>query len=58
MVAPPVVAPSRVYLADDLPDFLDGRARNRRAVMVVVGIALVALLGTIAAAIASHFRPI
>jgi hypothetical protein len=47
-----------VYLADDLPDILDGRTRKRRAVMIVIGIALVALLGTIAAAIASHFRPI
>jgi hypothetical protein len=55
--APQVVAPSRNDLAD-LPDFLDGRARNRRAVMVVVGVALLALLGTIAAAIASHYRPL
>jgi hypothetical protein len=48
----------RVYISDDLPDFLDGRARNRRIVLVVVGVALLALLGTIAAAIASHFRPL
>jgi hypothetical protein len=50
-------APSRVYLSDDLPDLLDGRARNRRALFVVIAIALLALLGTIAAAIASHYRP-
>jgi hypothetical protein len=37
---------------------MDGRARSRRAVMVVVGIALLALLGIIGAAIASHFRPL
>lgn len=56
--SPQVTTPARVYLSDDLPDLLDGRARNRRALAVVVVVALVALLGTIVAAIASHYRPI
>jgi hypothetical protein len=51
------VALPRVHLSDDLPDLLDGRARKRRAVAVVIAVALTALLGTIAAAIASHYRP-
>jgi hypothetical protein len=50
--------PARVHISDDLPDLLDGRARNRRALLVVISVALLALLGTIAAAIASHYRPI
>jgi hypothetical protein len=53
----PVVIQARVHFSDDLPDLLDGRARNRRALMVVIGVALLALLATIAAAIASHYRP-
>jgi hypothetical protein len=35
----------------------DGRARNRRALFVVIAVAALALLGTIAAAVASHYRP-
>ena len=50
--------PPRVYLSEDLPDLFDGRARNRRAVMVVIGVAVVVLLGAIATAIASHYRPV
>ena len=40
---------------DDLPDFLDGRARGRRAVFIVLAIAILALLGTIGAAIVSNY---
>ncbi len=55
---PPVAQPPRVYVANDPGDLLfDGAARSRRARWVVIGVALVALLGTIAAAIASHYRP-
>jgi hypothetical protein len=63
-VAPQTTATSqlapapRVYLSDDLPDLFDGRARSRRAIMVVIGMALLVLLGAIATAIASHYRPV
>jgi hypothetical protein len=50
--------PPRVFLSDDLPDLFDGRARNRRAIMVVIGMALLVLLGAVATAIASHYRPV
>lgn len=50
--------PPRVYLSEDLPDLFDGRARNRRAIMVVIGVALLVLLGAVASAVASHYRPI
>jgi hypothetical protein len=53
-----VAPPSRVHFSDDLPDLLDGRARNRRALLVAVGVAVVVLLGAIVAAIASHYRPV
>lgn len=43
---------------NDLPDFVDGRVRARRAAFVVFAVAILALLGTIAAAIASNLRPI
>jgi hypothetical protein len=36
---------------------LDGRARSRRAIFIVFAVAILALLGTIGAAIASNFRP-
>lgn len=49
--------PTRVYLSEDLPDLFDGRARSRRAIMVVIGMALLVLLGAVATAIASHYRP-
>ena len=69
VTAPKVVAPQmpatsqlapppRVYLSEDLPDLFDGRARSRRAIMVVIGVALLVLLGAIATAIASHYRPV
>jgi hypothetical protein len=64
LVAPQMTAasqlapPSRVYLSEELPDLLDGRARNRRAIMVVIGVALLVLLGAVASAIASHYRPV
>jgi hypothetical protein len=63
-VAPQTTATSqlapapRVYLSEDLPDLFDGRARNRRAIMVVIGVALLVLLGAVASAIASHYRPV
>jgi hypothetical protein len=56
--ASPLATEARVYLSDDLPDLLDGRARNRRAITVVISLALLVLLGAIATAIASHYRPI
>jgi hypothetical protein len=44
-------------ISDDIPDLLDGRRRGRRALFIVVAVAAIALIGTIAAAIASHYRP-
>jgi hypothetical protein len=56
-VALPQPPPVRARVADDLPDMLDGRTRSRRAVFIVLAIAILALLGTIGAAIASNLRP-
>jgi hypothetical protein len=56
-VVQPVAGPVTPRNLDDLPDFLDGKARSRRAVFIVFGVAMLALLGTIAAAIASNYRP-
>jgi hypothetical protein len=58
MATAPLAPPPRVYLSEDLPDLFDGRARSRRAIMVVIGMALFVLLGAIATAIASHYRPV
>jgi hypothetical protein len=58
MATSQLAPPPRVYLSEDLPDLFDGRARNRRAIMVVIGVALLLLLGAFAAAIASHYRPV
>ncbi|HYQ15448.1 MAG TPA: hypothetical protein VEQ58_06820 [Polyangiaceae bacterium] len=56
--APRPIDYAAVRISDDIPDMFDGRARNRRAMLVVFSVAALALLGTIAAAIASHFRPL
>jgi hypothetical protein len=50
------IAPT-LRISDDIPDLLDGRTRSRRALFIVVAMAAIALIGTIAAAIASHYRP-
>jgi hypothetical protein len=55
-VAQPVAMPAVSRNLDDLPDLLDGRARSRRAVFIVFAVAILALAGTIAAAIASNYR--
>lgn len=47
----------RISRDEPLPDFMNGAARKRRALTIVLAIAILALAGTIAAAIASHFRP-
>ena len=54
---PALVAPIARKEIDDIPDFLDGAARRRRARWIVLAIAALALLATTAAAIASHYRP-
>jgi len=41
---------------DDIPDFLDGAARGRRARWIVVAVAGLAVLAAFAAAIASHYQ--
>jgi hypothetical protein len=43
--------------AEDLPDFLNGAARRRRVVWLVLAVAVLALLAAFGATIASHFRP-
>jgi hypothetical protein len=41
----------------DLPDILDGGARKRRAIFIVLALAAIALFGAIALSIASQYRP-
>jgi hypothetical protein len=42
---------------EELPEFLDGRARGRRVAMIVAGVAVLVLAAAIIAAVASHFQP-
>lgn len=59
-VVPVEMAPAawqQVSSADDVADFLDGSARRRRVIWMVVAVAVVVLLGAFGAMIASHFRP-
>jgi hypothetical protein len=52
------IAPfTRSSLADEVPDFLNGAARRRRVLVMVVAFAVIALLAAIVASVASHYRP-
>jgi hypothetical protein len=53
----PLARPVTRRNLDDLPDFIDGRTRGRRVAFIVFGVAILALLCTIGAAIASNLRP-
>jgi hypothetical protein len=59
VAAPPVAVAtlhrSTPYASADLPDFLDGAARQRRARMFIVGVFVLAVAGAVIAAVSSHF---
>jgi len=48
-------APSPILRDEELPDVLDGTARRRRMALLFAALALLAVGGTAAAAISSHF---
>jgi hypothetical protein len=56
-IYPDAAAHSHVDRDAELPDFLDGPARRRRVALIVASIAVLALVATTIAAVASHFQP-
>lgn len=55
-VASPATLP-RPTRDEDIPDFLDGAARRRRVLSMVLAVAGLALLAAVIATVASHYRP-
>ncbi|HYJ10184.1 MAG TPA: hypothetical protein VEX18_14275 [Polyangiaceae bacterium] len=41
---------------DELPDFMDGRARSRRMAFILLAVAILALLSAIGGAVVSNYH--
>jgi hypothetical protein len=52
----PILGPVTRRNLDELPDFMDGRARSRRMAFILLAVAILALLSAVGGAIASNYR--